>query len=195
MIKKTWNISKIRAGLTLILLLLITYDSISQNNNDNLAYHSVHYRSATTIHIEGQTFSGQLNVVNVIDSFLYLQFNVGAFEAGRFYATPDSVLFINKIQKNFYHGGYAFFQAIADIEIDFFTIQALLNNLPLAENEDITISYEGEIVADGRTFFRTLNFEHDSYPLEIMMDIKKITFNNVPKVNTSIPKNFSVFSF
>jgi len=154
------------------------------------SYHSIHYRGSATIEIDGQTFSGQFNLVNVIDSFLYMQLNVG-IEAGRILLTPDNILFINKLQKNYYDGDYTFLEQLIDVAIDFYTIQAIFNNFPVIVPEELLLSYEG----DGHSFFNTLIFEHEYYPIKLKLDIKKVTLNNVPKVSATVPKNFTAIGF
>jgi len=149
-------------------------------------YHSIHYKASATIEIDGQVFSGQLNFVNVIDSFLYMQLNVG-IEAGRILLTPDNILFINRLQKNYYDGDYYFFEQLIDVDIDFFTIQAIFNNFPANVPEELLLTYE----ADEDSFFKTLLCEHEDYPINLKLEIKKVTFNDVPKVSAPVPKSFT----
>jgi hypothetical protein len=183
------------SNLFLIILFFASIPSFSQTFDPAFAYHSIHYKGIATINVDDQIFSGQLNFVNGIDSFFYLQLNVAGFEAGRILATHDNILFINKFQRSYYQGDYSFFQNFIDVEIDFFTLQALFNNFDTTVPEDLNLSYEGELVVDDRSFFKTLTCHHDIYPLELNIEIKKITFNNVPKVTATVPKNFSEIKF
>jgi len=160
-----------------------TIDSISY-------YSSIHYRGSATIEIDDQIFTGQFNFVNVIDSFLYMQLNVG-IEAGRILLTPDNILFINKLQKNYYDGDYTFLEQLIDIDIDFYTIQAIFNNFPITVPEELLLSYD----RDGHSFFNTLIFEHEYYPIKLKLDIKKVTFNDIPKVSATVAKNFKAIRF
>jgi len=160
-----------------------TVDSVS-------SYHSIHYKGAATIEIDEQVFSGQFNFVNVIDSFLYMQLNAG-IEAGRILLTPDNILFINKLQKNYYDGDYTFLEQLIDVDIDFYTIQAIFNNFPITVPEELLLSYD----RDEHSFFNTLIFEHEYYPIKLKLDIKKVTFNDIPKVSATVPKNFTTIRF
>jgi len=164
--------------------------SFSQTSDSTFSYNSIHYRASAMIEFDGQTFNGQLNFVNVIDSFLYMQLNVAGFEAGRILLTPDNILFINKLQKNYYDGDYVFFQQLIDTDIDFYTIQAIFNGFPV-DVEDVIISYEG----DEDSFFNTLTLEHEEYPIKLKLEIRKVTFNNIPKVSANVPKNYSAINF
>jgi hypothetical protein len=159
------------------------------------SYHSIHYRGTATINMDGQSYRGQFNFVNVIDSLLYVQLNVAGFEAGRVLATPENILYINKLQREYYQGDYIFFQQFVDVDIDFFTLQAIFNNFETSVPKDVKISYLGELVDDGYSFFNTLIFEHEEHPLKLRMDIKKVTFNNVPKVSANVPNNYSRIGF
>jgi len=158
--------------------------------DSTFSYASIHYRGSATIEIDGQTFSGQFNLVNVIDSFLYMQLNVG-IEAGRILLTPDNILFINKLQKNYYDGDYTFLEQFIDVEIDFYTLQAIFNNFPITVPEELLLSYE----VNEFSFFNTLIFEHEYYPIRLKLDIKKVNFDNVPKVSATVPKNFRAIRF
>jgi hypothetical protein len=168
----------------------VLISSFSQTTDSVFSYQYIHYKGIATIVIEGQTFSGQFNFVNEIDSFFYVQLNVGGLEAGRILATPENILYINKLQKNYYDGGYDFFQQFIDVEVDFFTLQAIFNHFETEVPEDLELSYEGEISEDGYSFFSMLICEHEVYPLKLQMEIKKVTFNSIPKVSASVPKNF-----
>ena len=179
----------------IFLLNFVTQFSFAQVTDSIFPYHSIHYKGTAMIEIDEQIFSGQLNFVNVIDSFLYMQLNVAGFEAGRVLLTPDNILFINKLQKKYYEGDYTFFQQFIDVDIDFYTIQAIFNNFPTTVPEDVMLSYEGELIADDHLFFNILTCEHEEYPLKLKIEVKKVTFNDVPKVSATVPKNYSAIRF
>jgi len=154
------------------------------------SYSSIHYRGSVTISMGEQTHSGQINLVNVIDSFLYIQLNA-IIEVGRVLLTPDRFLLINKLEKNYFEGDYSFFQYLIDADIDFYTIQAIFNNFPFDIPDGITLSYEEE----QGSFFKRLLFEITDYELKLHLEVKKVTFNDVPKVSATVPKNFTVIKF
>jgi hypothetical protein len=162
--------------------------------SSTLLYESIHFRGYVSITVYEQTFNGQLTFVNVIDSFLYMQLNVAGFEAGRVLLTPDNVLFINKLQKNYYDGDYTFFQQLIDVDIDFYTLQAIFNGFSIEVPEEIELAYERDPVAE-YSFFNILTLEHEWYPLGLKLEVKRVTFNDVPKVSANVPKSYSVIVF
>jgi len=181
--------------LKLIFCIFAISYSFAQTSDSTSSYISIHYRGSATISIDEQTYSGQFNLVNVIDSFLYIQLNVAGFEAGRILITPDQILLINKLQKNYYEGDYTIFQHLIGVDIDFYTIQAIFNGFPIDIPDGIELSYQGELIVDEFSFFNRLIFESTDYELKLQLDIKKVTFNDVPKVSATIPKNYSVIRF
>jgi len=176
-----------------LIILFFNFTSIFAHIDSTYSYHSIHYKGTAEIEINEQTFGCQYNFVNVIDSFLYIQLNVGPIEAGRGLLTPNSVLYINKLQKNYYEGDYSFFQHLLDLDIDFYTIQDIFNGFSVTVPEDVELSYQGESAFGDFSFFNKLICEHEDFSLKL--EVKKVTFNDVPKVSTTVPKNFSAIIF
>ena len=135
----------------------------------------------------------QYNAVSVIDSFLYIQLNIGAIEAGRAIATPDKVLYINKLQKKFYEGDYEVFEKLLDMEIDFYTLQDVFNGTPATPPEGVELSYQRDSLSYEYPFFSKLTCQY--YLLSLMLDVKKVTFNSVPAVSAVVPKNYTTIDF
>jgi hypothetical protein len=133
--------------------------------------------------------SCQFYLVNVIDSFLYVHISVAGIEVGRTIVTPDSVLLINKIEKKYYQGDYSFFQHLIGVVLDFYTFQALFNNFPITVPEEVELSYQQEYFTGEYDFFKTILCKYENF--EVELEIKKVTFNDVPEVSITIPKNFS----
>jgi len=153
------------------------------------SYTSVHYKGTAWVSKQGEYRSCQYNLVNVIDSFLYVQINAAGFEIGRALATPDNILFINKLEKKYYQGDYSFFTHFTGLDIDFYTLQAIFNDFPVTLPEEIELTYSGERFSkDEHSFFKTLTGKYDVFEIEI--GVKKVTFNNVPDVSAVVPKNF-----
>jgi len=167
--------------------------SFAQTNDSICPYHSIHYKGTAEVDINEQPFHCLYNFVNVIDSLLYIQLNVGPIEAVRVLATPSSVVYINKLQKNYYEGDYSFFQNLLDLDIDFYAFQAIFNRFPVTVPEDVELSYQGESVFGDYTFFNKLICEYEG--LSLKLEVKKVVFNDVPKVSTTVPKNFSAIIF
>jgi len=161
----------------------------SQNIDTIVApYTSVHYRGSAMITINDNPLSCQYNVVSVIDSFLYIQLNVVGLEAGRGLATPDNILYINKLQKNYYSGDYSVFEKLLDMEIDFYTLQDVFTGTPKMVPEDVELSYQRDSLSYEYPFFSTLTCEY--YTLSLKLDVKKVTFNAAPSVSAVVPRNF-----
>jgi len=171
-------------------LLAQTADSIPEADT-TFSYNSIHYRASAMIEIDGQVFGGQLNFVNIIDSFLYMQLNIAGLEAGRILLTPDNILFINKFQKNYYDGNYTFLEQLIDVDINFYQIQAIFNGSQVNIPEELLLFYEEA----EDSFFNILICAHEYYPIKLILEIKKTTFNNVPKVSANVPKNFKAIEF
>jgi len=155
----------------------------------SVPYTSVHYRGSVTININAQPQACQFNIVSVIDSFLYVQLNIGALEAGRALATPDNILFVNKLQKNYYDGDYSVFEKILDLELDFYTLQSIFNGIPTDEADELELSYQMDSLSYQYPFFSLFVCEY--YILSVKLEVKKVAFNAVPDVSAVIPKNFT----
>jgi len=151
------------------------------------SYYSVHYKGKAWMNTKNEYRACQYNVVSVIDSFLYVQVNVAGIEVGRVFATPSNVLFINKIEKKYYDGDYTFIKKFTEINVDFYTLQALFNGFPVSIPDEVSLTYQREFFSDSFTFFRTLSCEYNNY--EVELEVKKVTFNDVPEVSATIPKN------
>ena len=168
---------------------LSTLNSQLSTLNSQL-YSSVHYRGSATLNIDAQKHECQFTIVNVLDSFLYIQLNFGPIEVGRVLTTPDHIVFINKLQKNYYNGDYSFIEKILGIELDFYTVQGIFNGSLTEEPEAFELSYQRDSLSYEYPFFNTLFCEY--YTLSLLLDVKKATFNAAPNVSATIPKNYKV---
>jgi hypothetical protein len=162
--------------------------SIAQTTDSTSYYTSVHYKGSAVIG-NSEDFQGcQYNVVSVVDSFLYIQLHFAGIEAGRVLITPDSILFINKLQKKFFKGDYAVFEKVLNMEMDFYTIQAIFTGNPTNIPEESELDYERDFSSYPYPFFRMLNCEYHEFSLRL--NVKKVTFNAVPTINAIVPKNY-----
>jgi hypothetical protein len=167
----------------------ILLSSFAQASDSIPSYTSVHYKGSAVMS-NGENFQGcQYNVVSVIDSFLYVQLHFAGIEAGKVLATPDNILFINKLQKNFYSGDYSVFETLLDMEIDFFILQDLLNGNLISPPEEVELYYQTDSLSFEYPFFKMLTGEYHNLSLKI--DVKKVTFNKVPEVSATVPRNFT----
>jgi hypothetical protein len=119
--------------------------------------------------------------------------NIAEIEIGRAWATPTRIVFIKKKQKEFYEGDYSKNQKIMEMDIDFYMVQNMLNGFPTEVPFGVILSYQGELLKEKFPLFKTLFCQKDQYSLE--MDIKKVTFNDVPEVSAAVPKNFKPIDF
>ena len=175
--------------ISISLIFVVTFSFAQTTDSDSTStYHAIHYRGSVWVGNNEQFHHCQVNFVNVIDSFLYIHLNIAGIEIGRALATPTDIVFIDKFQKEFYAGDYAVFQQILGMEIDFYMLQNMLNGFPTEVPYGVSLSYQGELLKEEYPLFKTLLCQKDQYSLE--MDIKKVTFNDVPEVSAPIPKNF-----
>ena len=176
--------------------IVLIINSFSQDTYSIPAYQSVHYKGNAFMGKNEEYQGCQYNIVNVIDSFLYVQLNFAGIEAGKIWITPDSILFINKIQKNFFSGDYSVFKILSDMEIDFYMLQDIFNGNPIFSPEGVEINYQRDSLSYEYPFFKTLTGDYDFFSLETIVrfslevNVRKVTFNNVPEVSAVIPKNF-----
>lgn len=79
--------------------------------------------------IEGRKktpFTAQIRIQR--DSTIWISLSSGiGIEGARLLLTPDSVKYINRLNKTYFAGNYAFISSIINTEIDYFMIQALLS--------------------------------------------------------------------
>jgi len=118
-----------------------------------------------------------------------VQLNVGILEAGRALATPNNILFINKLQREYYAGGYSVFEKIIDMKLDFYTLQNVLNNTPTLLPDDVELSYQIDSLSYDYPFFNKLFLEYET--LSVKLEVKRASFNIVPDVSVVIPKNYT----
>jgi hypothetical protein len=181
-----------RFFISVFLVFAITF-SFAQTTDSTSTYHAIHYKGSVWVGNNEQFHHCQVNFVNVIDSFLYIHLNVAGIEIGRALATPTHILFINKLQKEFYEGDYSIFQKILEMDIDFYMVQNMLNGLQTEVPFGVYLSYEGELLKEEYPLFKTLLCQKEQYSLEL--EIKKVTFNDIPEVSATIPKSFKPIVF
>jgi hypothetical protein len=179
-------------------LIFYTFSTSAQTtysvSSDSDSYASVHYKGTAWISKQEQYRSCQYNLVNVIDSFLFIQINIAGIEIGKGLVTPTHILFINKVEKKYYQGDYSIFKHLTGFETDFHTLQAIINGFPVSLPEETEITYSGERFSkDEHSFFKTLTGKYGDFEIEI--EVKKITFNSVPEVSAIVPKNYTQIIF
>lgn len=81
------------------------------------------------------------------DSVVWLSVSVAGFEGVRASITRDSVRILNKLQREYYVGDFAYLSQRLNVEVTFAQVQALLlgNYLPSADGTEPTITTEGTV--------------------------------------------------
>ena len=170
-------------------LIFATHSLWAQETDSVSYYKSIYYKGTAQIELNEQLHHCQFNFVNVVDSFLYIQLNIAGIEMGRVFATPDIVIIINKLEKTFYYGNYFILQTVTGIDLEFYSLQNMFNGVPDSLPPGFEVSYNGELNVNESTFFKTLHCEHEKFSLKL--DIKKVTFDDVPAVTAAIPRNYT----
>lgn len=98
-------------------------DSVLWQNN----YDWISYQMKVTMTEGEDKLAFQCFFVNRTDSLMYFNLYKSGIELARVVLTPDSVVFVNKLEKQFYRGGYEFFRHIIGLPLTFPIVQSLLN--------------------------------------------------------------------
>lgn len=70
------------------------------------------------------------------DSCIWLSFNKLNLPVGRLLLTPDSVKFINYMDKNYFLEEYSYFSKFVNADIDFNLVQSVISNSPFSYRDD-----------------------------------------------------------
>lgn len=117
-------------------------------------YDWISYRMKVNVELSNENRSFQLFFVNKIDSIIYLNIHIVGIELIRIVATPDSVIYVNKLNYEYYKGDYLFFSYFTGIGITFNMLQSLFNGVDFAhfERNLVVCDEESEVhlIADTR---------------------------------------------
>lgn len=111
---------------------------LSQNQNPTLWKNQhawISYQMKVSVKTEEEDLAFQCFFVNRTDSLIYLNLHKSGIELMRVVLTPDSVILVNKLQKEYYRGNYQLFKAIFNIPLTFTMIQSILNGTDFTECE------------------------------------------------------------
>lgn len=103
----------------------------SQNQKPTLwenHYDWISYQMKVSVKTEDEDLAFQCFFVNRTDSLIYLNLHKSGIELARMVLTPDSVIIVNKLQKEYFRGDYRIFKAILGVNINFWLVQSLLTN-------------------------------------------------------------------
>lgn len=99
-------------------------------------YEWVSYRMKIRMEQDNKKRDFQLFLVNRIDSILYINLHISGIELARLVVTPDQVTFVNKLQYEYYRGGYELFSRMLGFPADFYTLQSLFNGIDFYHYEN-----------------------------------------------------------
>jgi len=119
-------------------------NSIEQSYLD---YHTLYIKFSADFATQEkeQSFNGTLKIKK--DTLIWMSITPAlGIEAFRMQLTPDSIMFMNRISKEYYTGSYDFISNTYDIELDFKNLQAILTN------ELFTYPNSGDIKDPKHTF-------------------------------------------
>lgn len=126
-------------------LLLLALPSIAQDSTQapskeevfpKITYDWVSYQMKISLEKEEEKLSFQCFFVNRIDSIIYLNLNRSGIELARVVLTPDSVIYVNKLEHEYYAGGYVFLRRVFGMPLDFDMVQSLLNGVDFKNFDD-----------------------------------------------------------
>lgn len=144
---------------------------------DTIPYDWISYQMKALISDADETKTLHVFFVNRIDSIIYVNLNLFGIELGRAVATPDTFVFVNKLDKTFYKGDYSYLAALIGFPLDFYMVQSILNGVDFENFTDtlqpVWQDHEWHFIAPMRSH-RTLN-------LHIMQDISLNADNTIAK--------------
>ena len=95
----------------------------------NTPYRWVSYRALMDFSLKNSRYSFQIFYVNRIDSIIYVNIHISGIELARLVATPQEVIFVNKMTKEYYKGDYKFLSTMLDFPVNFYMVQSLFNGI------------------------------------------------------------------
>ena len=102
---------------------------------DTAPYQWISYRMKVNMEKENTKRAFQIYYVNKIDSIIYINVHISGIELVRIVMTPEQVTFVNKLEYEYYEGGFEFFKAYIGIPLNFNMFQALFSALDFKEFE------------------------------------------------------------
>lgn len=101
-----------------------------------ITYEWISYQMKISLEKEEEKLAFQCYFVNRIDSIIYLNLNRSGIELARVVLTPDSVIYVNKLEHEFFAGDYTFLRRIFGFPLDFDMVQSLLNGVDFKNFDD-----------------------------------------------------------
>ncbi len=167
--------------------------TITPSPSQPYSYQWVSYRGTANIEFDGKKYQCNYYVVNRVDSIIYLNINLMGIELARMVATPDELIFVNKMSNEYYRGDYSFVEKYLKSKADFFTLQAITNGeeAALRPYKDITFSYHPVIdETSNRSFFDSLSVSMNGGQRKVDAQLKNLKFNTPGPTGIKIPEGF-----
>lgn len=90
-------------------------------------YDWISYRGKAEYTFEGNEGTISIFFVNRIDSIIYVNLNLSGIEIVRVTITPQELVYVNKLNKTYYRGGFLLIEKLLKLPLDFYTLQAVFN--------------------------------------------------------------------
>ena len=87
---------------------------------------SLSFKAATEMKSAEKTTTFKTSVRMVTDSVIWMSISAYSYEVARIVATPDTVKYISRRDKNFYVGSYDFIALKLGVQFDFYDLQSLI---------------------------------------------------------------------
>ena len=133
-----------------------------------ITYDWVSYQMKISLEKEEEKLAFQCYFVNRIDSIIYLNLNRSGIELARVVLTPDSVIYVNKLEHEYYAGDYTFLRRVFGFPLDFNMTQSLLNGVDFKDFDDSLHRVE----EDGKLYYVAPQRTNTSGTISIMQSIE-----------------------
>lgn len=94
-------------------------------------YDWISYRGKAEYTFDGNEGTISIFFVNRIDSIIYVNLNLAGIEIVRVTITPQELVYVNKLNKTYYRGGFLLIEKLLKLPLDFYTLQAVFNGKDL----------------------------------------------------------------
>lgn len=171
-----------------------TSNEVAQNQLIDEPYRWVSFRGKVNVNLDGKQYSGNYFYVNRIDSIIYINVNVFGIEVARMVATPQEVIFVNKISYEYYKGDYSIVEKYFKTKADFYTLQAVFNGWEdqLQKYSNLKFEYQRCTLQDvNRPFFTHFEVEMDEGKRNAKVDLTNVKFDVPGPTGIKIPESFT----
>ena len=133
-----------------------------------ITYEWVSYQMKISLEKEEEKLSFQCFFVNRIDSLIYLNLNRSGIGLARVVLTPDSVIYVNKLEHEYYAGDYTFLRRVFGLPLDFGMVQSLLNGVDFTDFDDSLHRVE----EDGKLYYVAPQRTNQAGTVSLMQSIE-----------------------